>query len=87
MDANTEFNMAVVGLLCSTINLGLDEGSKVGPVEPTSTGVIDNDGPKRVVTPLEDAATEEMVFIAGTGTTEAEIDLLARDTEIGRFDV
>jgi hypothetical protein len=27
-----------------------------------------------------------MVFIAGTGTTEADIDLLAKETEIGRFD-
>ena len=46
---------------------------------------MEREGPRRVVTPLEDAATDEIVFIAGTGTTEADMDLLAKETEIGRF--
>ena len=46
---------------------------------------MDNEGPRRVVTPLEDAATEEIVFIAGTGTTDAAIGLLPIDTDIGIF--
>lgn len=66
----------------------LDESNDEEPIADapvTSTGVIDKDGPKSVLTPLEDAPTDEMVCIAGTGTTDAATDLLAIDTEIGTF--
>ena len=88
MDAKTEFNMAEDGLTGSPIDFGLAEiDDDDDPIlVPTSTGVIDREGPNRVLIPLADAAAEDIVFIAGTGTTEAETDLRAIETEMGTFD-
>ena len=83
-DARTDFNIADDGLQGSPKDLHLEDNND-GPMPvPTSTGVMDKDGPKSEPTLLTDAAAAEMVFIAGTGTTDAvTADLFAIETDIG----
>ena len=67
----------------SPIVLPLEDNNDGPMLVPTSTGVIDKDGPKSEPTPLTDAAAAEIVCMAGTGTTDAATDLFPIGTDIG----